>query len=284
NGPATATGVTVQDILPSGLSYVSSNGAYVPATGIWTIGNISAGGNASIQITALVTNISTAITNFAQVETSSPTDPDSTPGNDTNNTPNEDDEDEVTIQPGTPNEADLEMSKSASPSQVSVGDLVTYTITVTNNGPAAASGVTVKDQLPGGLSFVAANGSYNSGTGIWTIGNMANGQSKTLTLTALVTNISGSITNFAQVQTSSPSDPDSTPGNDTNNTPDEDDEDDTTIDPILEADLELEKTANVSSAVVGDLVTYTLTVSNNGPATATGVTVQDILPSGLSYV
>ncbi|MCP3865879.1 MAG: DUF11 domain-containing protein, partial [Aestuariibacter sp.] len=169
------TGVTVEDILPSELSYVSSTGAYVPATGIWTIGNIASGGSATIQIAALVTSINGPITNFAQVQTASPNDPDSTPGNDTNNTPDEDDEDDATIQPGTPNEADLELSKSVNPIQASAGDFVTYTISVENKGPADATGVTVKDILPTEMSFVSSNNGYNPGTGLWIVGNLAAG-------------------------------------------------------------------------------------------------------------
>ncbi|MCP4123103.1 MAG: DUF11 domain-containing protein, partial [Bacteroidetes bacterium] len=102
-GPVDATGVTVKDILPSDLSYMSSTGAYIPGSGLWIIGNIAADSIATILITAKVTSISAPITNFAQVETATPNDSDSTPGNNTDNIPNEDDEDEVTIQPRAQN-------------------------------------------------------------------------------------------------------------------------------------------------------------------------------------
>ena len=50
-----------------------------------------------------------------------------------------------------------------------------------------------------------------------------------------------------------------------------------------EIDLELTKMANVSEAANGDLVTYTISVINQGPGDATGVSVSDVLPAGVSY-
>ena len=49
------------------------------------------------------------------------------------------------------------------------------------------------------------------------------------------------------------------------------------------ADLEVTKTANVSSAKSGDTVIYTVKIKNNGPDTATGVEVSDHLPTGVTY-
>ena len=71
-GPATSTGVTVNDLLPSGLSFVnatSSVGSYATSTGVWTIGTMSASSTALLQIAATV-NSGTAgdtITNTATV-------------------------------------------------------------------------------------------------------------------------------------------------------------------------------------------------------------------------
>ena len=100
NGTIPATGVTVSDILPSGVSYVSDNGvgAYISGTGVWTIpGAIAAGGNTSLQIVATV-NASGNYSNFAEVTAADQSDVDSTP----NNGPSgEDDEDSVMINPGT---------------------------------------------------------------------------------------------------------------------------------------------------------------------------------------
>lgn len=82
-------------------------------------------------------------------------------------------------------EIDLEVTKTVSPASVSSGDSVTYTITVTNNGSDDATGVEVTDQLPAGVTYSSdtpSQGSYNNGTGVWTVGNLANGASATLTI------------------------------------------------------------------------------------------------------
>src|SRR3989344_5329630 len=87
-------------------------------------------------------------------------------------------------------EGDLELEKDVDESTPHQGDSVTYTITVTNLGPADARDVEVSDTLPAGLSFVGASadiGTYDSGTGIWTIGLLTNGQTATLTITVEVT-------------------------------------------------------------------------------------------------
>ena len=64
-----------------------------------------------------------------------------------------------------------------------VGTNVTFTITATNLGPNAATGVQVRDLLPPGLTFVSATpsqGTYTPGTGVWDIGNLALNATATL--------------------------------------------------------------------------------------------------------
>ena len=54
------------------------------------------------------------------------------------------------------------------------GQHVTYTLTLTNNGPGVATGVTVSDELPEGVSFVEAqgDGSYDPATGVWDLSGL----------------------------------------------------------------------------------------------------------------
>ncbi len=69
------------------------------------------------------------------------------------------------------------------------GDTVTFEIKVRNNGREDATGVTVDDQLPDGLTYVssaASQGSYNPGTGVWTVGNLARQAMATLTIVVTV--------------------------------------------------------------------------------------------------
>ena len=97
--------------------------------------------------------------------------------------------------------ADLDLEKTANASAVRVGSPVEFTITINNNGPDPAVGVTVADVLPAGYAFVsyeASLGSYNNGTGVWTVGGMANGARHTLVIVATV-NGAGDMTNVATV-------------------------------------------------------------------------------------
>lgn len=86
--------------------------------------------------------------------------------------------------------ADLDVAKSADATTVTVGQTVTYRLTVHNAGPSPATGVTVTDRLPGGLVFLSADadlGSYSPGTGQWAVGALAVGGRATLTLRAKAT-------------------------------------------------------------------------------------------------
>jgi uncharacterized repeat protein (TIGR01451 family) len=124
-----------------------------------------------------------------------------------------------------PDQADLALSKMVSDPFPQPGDTITYTISVNNSGPFTATGVTVGDALPAGVTFIAASasqGTYTQGVGtlgggVWNLGTLLVSDSQTLSLTVGVnagTNSATIITNVAQVCTSNSFDPDSTPGND----------------------------------------------------------------------
>jgi len=84
---------------------------------------------------------------------------------------------------------DLVVTKIAHKSTANVGDTVTYTVTVANNGTLAATGVTATDILPSSLTFVSATstlGTYATSTGIWTIGNLPIASSTILTLVTTI--------------------------------------------------------------------------------------------------
>jgi uncharacterized repeat protein (TIGR01451 family) len=110
---------------------------------------------------------------------------------------------------------DLELSKvvdNASPTQ---GQQVMFTITVNNNGNLDATGVKVKDiQWPGNLSYSShsGDGTYDSVTLIWDVGNLAVGASATLYITATV-DTAGAFENIAEVYACIEPDKDSTPNN-----------------------------------------------------------------------
>ncbi|WP_432200846.1 proprotein convertase P-domain-containing protein [Erythrobacter sp. W53] len=118
-----------------------------------------------------------------------------------------------------PNFADVSVSKNVSNATPANGTAITYTVQVTN---AAAStdtttGVVVQDLLPPGVTYdshTSPGTTYNQGTGVWTVGTLTPGQTRTLTIEATVNVTNGTtIINTAEVTASSFFDPDSTPGN-----------------------------------------------------------------------
>ncbi len=115
-----------------------------------------------------------------------------------------------------PASADLSLSKTVASSSPTSA---VYTLSVTNSTGSVqtASGVTVRDILPGGVSYVSSSGTgtYNNSTGIWTLGtNVAPGATVSIDIAVNITASSGTtIDNTAQIMTSSQTDPDSTPGN-----------------------------------------------------------------------
>jgi uncharacterized repeat protein (TIGR01451 family) len=277
-GPSDATGVSVTDLLPTGYTYVSddSAGAYDSGTGVWTVGGITASGSAVLNITASV-NAGGDYTNTAEVTAAGESDPDSTPNN---GVTTEDDYAEVTTTPVPV--ADLSLSKVVDNATPDVGGNVVFTLTVTNDGPSDATGVSVTDFLPTGYTYVSDDGAgaYNSGTGVWTVGGITAGGNAVLNITASV-NTSGDYTNTAEVTAAGESDPDSTPNNGVTT---EDDYAEATTTPVQVADLALAKVVDNATPDVGGNVVFTLTVTNGGPSDATGVTVTDLLPTGYTYV
>lgn len=114
--------------------------------------------------------------------------------------------------------ADLSLNKTVSNSAPANGASASYTLTLTNASasPSTATGVTVQDTLPLGINFVSSSGdgSYNAGTGVWTVGSIPPGATRTLTINFTVTATAGAtITNSAEVSASSLIDSDSTVNN-----------------------------------------------------------------------
>jgi uncharacterized repeat protein (TIGR01451 family) len=99
--------------------------------------------------------------------------------------------------------ADLSLTKTDSPDPVTVGSSLTYTVTVTNNGPDAATGVRVRDRLPAGVTFVSAVSSQgpcqqNSGRVLCNLGKINNGANATVTIVVSPTS-TGLLRNTANV-------------------------------------------------------------------------------------
>ena len=86
------------------------------------------------------------------------------------------------------------------------GQRVTYTLTLTNNGPGAATGVKASDELPSGVSFVEAqgDGSYDPATGVWDLSGLtlAKGAVKKIAITVEITGAGAGklVTNVARIK------------------------------------------------------------------------------------
>ncbi len=260
--PDTATHVKVQDVLPAGLSFVSytaSQGTYESVFGVWNVGTVTTAASPTLQIRATVASSGTRI-NTADILDSDQFDPDRS-----NNSAS-------AIE--SPRQADLALAKSVSNASPNVGDTITFTVTLTNNGPDPATNAHVTDLLPAGLTFVsdsASQGAYDSTTGVWTVGTVTVGTPQTLQIQATVASPNAQ-TNAATITDADQFDPDLTNnGASATETP-------------QQADLRVTKSVNNAAPNVGDTITFTVTLSNLGPNTATNVQVADLLPAGLSFV
>jgi uncharacterized repeat protein (TIGR01451 family) len=105
-----------------------------------------------------------------------------------------------------PLRADLAITKTASPVEARVGQTLTYTITVTNNGPATATTISAVDTLPGSATFVSAPGCTGTTTVTCTHASLASEASVVFTITVTAPNVTGSISNTASVSAASPAD------------------------------------------------------------------------------
>ena len=279
NGPNDATTVQITDLLPSGFTYDSDDGGvdYDEVSGLWNIGTLTSGGSTTLNITATV-NTTGVYTNTAEIISHDQLDLDSTPNN---GVLSEDDQDAVSLVPNPL--VDISVTKIADDLTPNVGDPIVFTISVTNDGPSDATNVQVTDFLASGYGFVSAlesNGVYNPLNGFWTIGNLANGVTETLTLTANVLP-NGDYSNTAELTGLTEEDIDSEPAN---NDVTEDDQQTIVPIPVLVSDLILRKSVDVLSPFVGDQVVFSISISNTGPSDVTGVQVLDLLPSGYTYV
>ncbi|EMI54769.1 SpaA isopeptide-forming pilin-related protein [Rhodopirellula sallentina] len=284
-GPDDATGIAVLDTLPGGFQFTSStpSATFNSSTGIWTVDSLESGSSTELTIRGIVIS-SDPFTNQAEVVAADQSDRDSTPDNGVQ--ADEDDDASVTI---TPASADLSLTKSIDDETPNVGEDVTYTLTLRNDGPDIAEDIEVLDSLPTGLTNIRAStntGSFSNTDSIWRIDELSPGATVTLDLTATVDFASNNSslpivrTNSAEIIASSQFDPDSTPGN---NSDDEDDDASVDFTPQL-IDLALTKSIDETRPNVGDTIEYLLTVNNDGPSDATGIIVEDLLPTGLSFV
>jgi len=188
--------------------------------------------------------------------------------------------------------SDLSITKSVNNNTPFIGDAIVFTIIITNNGPDIASGIAVLDKVPSGYGSITniSNGGATNGNNInWTGLIIPPNSSVVLTLNVTVLPI-GNYNNRAEIIASNNTDPDSDPTSsfdvdDLNDTISDDDESDLVIvTPIFRSDLSLTNSVDNLTPKVGDAITFTITLKNDGPEDASGVSVEDVIQDGFSIV
>lgn len=281
-GPDGATGVTLADTLDANVTFVSasfSQGSACTTAGsplvvTCVLGDIANGADATgtIVVTTPVVEVVTGIANSVTV---SGNEGDPVAGNNTA-------QQGTTVVPAGPAQADLAVSKTDSPDPLfsAAGDL-TYTITVDNNGPDGATGVTLADTLPAGVTFVSASTTAGQcdaapdaggviGCGL---GDLAASGNATVTIVVTPPTVTEPTTLSNSVSVAG-NENDPTPANNTATAT-------TTLNPPS-ADMMVGIGSTPAEPAVDEEITYTITVDNDGPSTNTGVVLTVTLPAGVS--
>ena len=294
NGPNNATGITINDLLPTGLylnhlsdpntSYTTSQGTYNPLTGLWTIGNLNNNTEAILTIIARVDATSgTEITNYAYKSAS--TLYDWTTANDAKDLI-------VNVNPkgpSTTSNVNLYVTNYPWYSGVYTYEYkqqIVMLAQLNNLGNTTATGITVKYIIgnafkvisynliqPGTLSFDTTTNTFT-----WMIDKLNGGintpmgsyASFSVLLESLKPGSGGS--DFSCNSTIISCDQ-----NNTGTTK-------TRIRNLIinpSADIQTNQTINNTNPQHGDYITITVSVKNNGPNNATGITINDLLPTGL---
>lgn len=272
-GNQDALGVVITDTLAPETSFVScSNGCDSSAapTISWAVGTLAPGDGATYSVTVAVLDpvpdgTRTIVNNVVITD-------DGTNGPDPDPTNNSDDDTDTYG-------VDLAVTKTDGQTTAVPGDDLSYTITVTNNGPTTLTEFTLTETLPPALSgvlFVPSAGDYDAVTEVWTgFGDFSEGDTLTLVVSGTIDpGATGELVNSVSVQPPAGV-PDTDP---TNNTATDID----TLEP--ESNLVLVKTVDQTSVPRGENVTFTIAVTNTGPSTAVGIVVTDPLPVALNFV
>jgi len=255
-GPSTATNIVVTDT-PSNLSITNVSGSGCAALPC-TLASLASGANTTITVTATIT----AAGAFDNTATATATQTDPNPANNTDSTGN------GGIAAASADVSLVKTLTTAGP--FTAGQTISYTLVVANAGPSTATNIVVTD-TPSNLSITNVRGSGCAALPC-TIASLASGANTTITVTATIT-AAGAFDNTATA-TATQTDPN--PANNSDSTGNGGSTGAQTV------DVGITKTASVQSVSVGQSFSYQLVVTNNGPGTATGVTVTDLLPANFS--
>ncbi|MBB4660608.1 DUF11 domain-containing protein [Conexibacter arvalis] len=264
-GPSRATSVRVEDRLPAGLSFVAAGAGcgVVGATVTCAVDSLDSGATRTFEVSVRVATAAVTCTQLTNAATVASDTPDPNPANDVS---------AVCVPQGR---ANVGVVKRATPTPIVPGGEIAYRLDVFNRGPDPARGVVVTDVLPRGLRFlsVSAGCGEAGGTVTCALDALPNGATESFAITMRApSSLASCPSNTATVRALT-IDPDPS-------------DDESTVCPSLRgrADLSIAKRASAASVPAGGQVMYVLTVANDGPSDASGVTVDDPLAPGLALV
>jgi uncharacterized repeat protein (TIGR01451 family) len=179
-GPNPASGVTVSNQMPVGLTFVSATGGVTPSSGglLWNVGSLTNGAVTNVQVIVQPT-VAGKLTNVFQVFADQP---DPLPANNSAAVIS-------TVANAPVVAANLSLSATGNyPSNVSVGigfSNLIFSITISNAGPSAASGVVVSNQIPANTTFMSASGGATPTNGVLllNLGSLAVGATNSVQIT-----------------------------------------------------------------------------------------------------
>ena len=274
DGTGTASNVVVSDTVPTNTTYASctvgcsTNGPPV-TTVTWNLGSIAPQTSQTVTFTVTAnTGLAVGSYTLSNQASVSATGVSAIPSNTVTNSL------QVTPQ--------LTLAKSANPAAASAvipGQSIVYSLLVTNTGTSAATNVQVIDAVPSNTSYVSCTaGCTTNGPPVtsvtWTIASLGAGASQTLTFTVAVNTpgLNGDIVlNQAFVTATGLSTPVAS----------------NQVSHVVSASpaLTISKVRNPTTQVQpGNVITYTLSVSNVGTANTTSAVVTDALPANTQYV
>ncbi|MGA8408216.1 MAG: C25 family cysteine peptidase [Candidatus Acidiferrales bacterium] len=287
NGPLDAINGTFSEAVPSNTTYqslVRAPGWSCTTPAVGASGNIGCTNpdvaNGAVGTFTLVVQVSPATVSGTQITDTDSVSSGSSDPNLANNTAT------VVTLVAAANTANIVVTNSASPNPVQAGNNITYVITVTNQGPSAATTVTFNDTVPTNTTFFSF---AQSGT-VWscpspgsggkvtcTIGTLAPGATSTLTLVVNVASGTASGTVISDTASTSTATPDSNPSSNSATA-------NVTVASAGQYDLSITKTGSPNPVTPGNNITYLLKFANNGPNSASNVTYTDTVPANTTFV
>ncbi|MEK4408545.1 cell surface protein [Bacillus sp. FSL L8-0642] len=286
SGNTNATNVNFSDLIPAGTTFVENsfavNGSTIPGAnpnnGV-NIGTVSAGSSLTVTFQVIVTSTppSNPITNVASIQFAFIVDPAAPPVTGT-----------VTSNSASTqiNNATVTTVLEANRSIVSIGDIITYTATLTNTGNFPANSVLLINGVPEGALFVPNSVTLNgislpdaSPTLGIPVGIIAPGDSATITFQFLANSIppQGAIINQALTSYTYIVDPSQPPVTATSSS-------NTVTTAVVDASLSVIKNTDSLVQSTDGTITYTVVVQNNGNTTANTVTLTDLVPEGTAFI